>query len=59
VPLYPHVGPGRDSGLFNYVITHASQGAGGQVVAEEAGHILLRRPVGACRADPGYSWRLP
>jgi phosphatidylinositol glycan class B len=59
VPLYPHFGPGRDSGRFNYVITHASQQAGGEVVAEEAGHILLRLPVRACVPDPGYSWRLP
>jgi len=59
VPLYPHFGPGRDSGRFNYVITHASQGAGGEVVAEEAGNVLLRLPVGGCVPDPDYSWRLP
>ncbi len=59
VPLYPHFGPDRGSGRFNYVITGASQRLGAEVVAEEAGHVLLRLPVGACVADPGYSWRLP
>jgi hypothetical protein len=59
VPLYPHFGPGRDSGRFNYVITHAAQGFGGEVVAEEAGHVLLRLPVRGCEPDPDYSWRLP
>jgi phosphatidylinositol glycan class B len=59
VPLYPHFGPGRDSGRFNYVITHSGQGFGGQVVAEEAGNVLLRLPAGGCVPDPDYSWRLP
>ncbi|HEX8705631.1 MAG TPA: hypothetical protein VF815_42750 [Myxococcaceae bacterium] len=59
VPLYPHFGPGRDSGRFNYVLTHAGQGFGGEVVAEEAGNVLLRLPVGSCVPDPDYSWRLP
>ncbi|MDY7227550.1 hypothetical protein [Hyalangium rubrum] len=59
VPLYPHFGPDRGSGLFNYVITHASQGFGGEVVAQEGDTLLLRLPVRACAPDPGYSWRLP
>jgi len=59
VPLYPHFGPGRDSGHFNYVITHVSMSGGGEVVAEEAGHVLVRLPWPGCVADPGYSWRLP
>jgi hypothetical protein len=59
VPFYPHFGPGRDSGLFNYVLTHAGAVGGGQVVAEEAGHVLVRLPGDGCVPDPGYSWRLP
>jgi len=57
VPLYPHTGPPRQSGFYNYVI--ASAGSGGEVVAREGHLVLARLPVSPCVNDPGYQWRLP
>jgi hypothetical protein len=57
VPLYPHTGPGRASGHFNYVIT-SQPGAGAEVRAREGG-LVLARLAPACTPDPGYAWRLP
>jgi hypothetical protein len=42
VPLYPHVGPARQSGLFNYVITVRSSVRPEDVVAEEDALVLAR-----------------
>jgi hypothetical protein len=57
-PLYPHFGPPRESGLFNYVITGQGFAAPRDVVASE-GNLVLARVGNACRPDFGYSWRLP
>jgi phosphatidylinositol glycan class B len=57
VPLYPHTGPGRGSGYFNYVITAANAGPLEPVAAD--GPLVLARVGQGCAADPGYSWRLP
>ncbi len=59
VPLYSHVGPERGSGLYNYVLTHPSRALGGEVVAQEGEHLLLRLPLRSCAPDPAFSWRLP
>lgn len=59
VPLYWAASPGRESGLFNHVITPAGWGAGGEVLAQEQGLVLLRLPLASCVPDPGFSWRLP
>jgi phosphatidylinositol glycan class B len=57
VPLYPHNGPPRGSGLYSHVITPA-QHASGEVVAR-SGPLVLARLREGCVPDPGYSWRLP
>ena len=62
VPLY-HLGrPPLSSGLFNYLITYASPGLPGVVVAQDAQNpavVLVRVGSDGCRPDDGYSWRLP
>jgi hypothetical protein len=57
VPLYPHTGPPRQSGFYNYVIAWAP--GGGEVVAREGNLVLAKLPVSTCANDPGYQWRLP
>lgn len=59
VPLYWYQGPGRDSGLFNYVITLPQFGFGGEEVARDNEFVLLRLARPGCTPDPAYSWRLP
>src|SRR5919106_2752867 len=50
VPFYPHSGPARTSGRFNYVIATFP---GGELIARAGPHQLLRiRPD--CVADPSY-----
>jgi len=56
VPLYPHTGPARGSGFFNYVLTAAPVG---DVVAQEGHFALVRLSRPRCIADPHFSWRLP
>jgi hypothetical protein len=58
VRLYSHLGPPRESGLYNYVITYALASPG-HVVASEAGLALVRLPLEGCRSDPSYKWLLP
>jgi hypothetical protein len=58
VPLYAHFGPGRESGLFNYVIA-AEHPQPGERVATLGGFALIRLHRRACTPDPAYSWRLP
>ena len=57
VPLYPHNGPPRDSGLYSHVITLPGH-APGEVVAQ-SGPLVLSRLRQGCVPDPGYAWRLP
>jgi hypothetical protein len=60
VPLYWSASPvGRESGRFNYVLTPAGWGVGGEVLAQEQGLVLMRLPLTSCVPDPGFSWRLP
>lgn len=61
VPLYPHSGPPRESGLFNYTVALRGWPAtpGSQVVAQDGPFTLVRLPYGGCVRDPGYQWRLP
>lgn len=59
VPIYQPFGPGRESGLFNYVAT--AQGyvpPGGVTIAQEGPFVLARLPTAGCRPDPGYQWDL-
>jgi GPI mannosyltransferase 3 len=58
VPLYPHTGPQRESGLFNYVITPRRFVPEAAIVATE-GDLAVARLGALCRPDDGYSWRLP
>jgi phosphatidylinositol glycan class B len=58
VPLYPHTGPTRESGFFNYVLTPRRFAPAAATVATE-GDLALARIAEACRPDIGYSWRLP
>ncbi|MBJ6760043.1 hypothetical protein JGU66_04655 [Myxococcaceae bacterium JPH2] len=59
VPLYPHFGPGRESGLFSHVITVPGAVRPDDVVARDGPLVLARVTEGGCIPDPGYSWRLP
>ncbi|XXF77286.1 hypothetical protein P2318_30175 [Myxococcaceae bacterium GXIMD 01537] len=59
VPLYPHFGPGRESGLYSHVILWGRGAGGGEVVATEGPVSLVRLPGGGCARDSGYTWRLP
>jgi hypothetical protein len=60
VPLYWSASPApRESGRFNYVITPAGWGVGGEVLARDDGLVLMRLPLASCVPDPGFSWRLP
>lgn len=59
VPLYPHVGPGRESGFYNYVVTTAGAVGQGEVVASEGPFVLVRLPNDRCAPDPGWTSRLP
>ncbi len=59
VPLYAHFGPGRDSGLFNHVITLPHATGAGEVVARDGPVVLVRLPLAGCVKDGRYDWRLP
>ena len=59
VPLYAHNGPGRESGLYNHVLTVSGAVGQGQVVASEGPFILVRLPNTRCAPDPAWSARLP
>ncbi|WP_404368770.1 hypothetical protein ACIHQR_04990 [Corallococcus coralloides] len=59
VPLYPHTGPGRDSGRFSHVITRAGFEGAGTLLVQDGPLALVKLPVADCTPDPGYSWRLP
>ncbi|RKH40192.1 hypothetical protein D7X12_21530 [Corallococcus sicarius] len=59
VPLYPHSGPGRGSGLFSHVITRAGYEGAGATVARDGPLALVKLSGAGCVPDPGYSWRLP
>lgn len=63
VPLYPSMGPPRESGYFNYVVTLPGVPTGfapsGEVVAQDGPFILVRLPYNGCVRDPRYQWRLP
>lgn len=58
VPLYPHFGPGPESGLFNYVISFRGRYPSARVAAAE-GDLVLLQLAPSCLADPQYQWRLP
>lgn len=55
IPLYYPFGPGRDSHLFNYVITTADHAGGGTVLARDRDQVLVWLGD-RCAPDPGY-WR--
>jgi len=59
VPLYAHNGPGRESGLYNHVLTVSGAVGHGQVVASEGPFVLVRLPNSHCAPDPAWSARLP
>jgi hypothetical protein len=59
VRLYSHLAPSRESGLYNYVITHSWRTNPGRVISSEAGFALIRLPGEGCRPDPEYHWLLP
>jgi hypothetical protein len=59
VPLYPHSGPGRGSGLYNHVLTLSGAVGQGEVVASEGPFVLVRLPNARCAPDPAWSSRLP
>lgn len=59
LPLYPHTAPGRDSGLYNYVLTPSVYARGAQVVASDGPLVLARLFDGPCRKDPNFNWKLP
>jgi GPI mannosyltransferase 3 len=56
VPLYPHFGPGRERGFYNYVL--AGRGAGGQEIAHEGPFALLKLSD-QCLPDPAFTDALP
>ncbi len=58
VPLYPHYGPPRSAGHFNYAITWPQAAAGAQVLESDGALVLVRLQRPGCVADPRYSWRL-
>jgi len=57
VPLYPHTGPSRSSGFYNYAIT--VERGNGEVVSREGPLLLVHLPLPDCTKDPAYQWRLP
>ena len=59
VPLYPHTGPGRDAGVYNYVLTSPGASGAGTVVATEGPYALVRLGAPPCRVDPTWTSRLP
>jgi hypothetical protein len=59
VPLYPHSGPGRESGLYNHVVTTSGAVGHGEVVASEGPFVLVRLPQARCAPDPAWTSRLP
>jgi GPI mannosyltransferase 3 len=59
VPLYSQNGPGRESGVYNHVLTVAGGAGAGEVVASEGPFILVRLPNTRCAPDPAWSPRLP
>ncbi|KFA87213.1 hypothetical protein [Archangium violaceum] len=59
VPLYSHLGPGRESQRYSHVLTGSGGVANGEVVASEGSFVLVRLPHGRCTPDPAWSSRLP
>ena len=59
VPLYPHVGPPRASGFYNYVIAYAALAPAEEIAAAEGNLVLQRLPRSACVKDNAYQWLLP
>jgi len=59
VPLYPHVGPPRASGFYNYVIAYAALAPAEEIAAAEGNLVLQRLPRPACIKDNAYQWLLP
>jgi GPI mannosyltransferase 3 len=59
VPLYPHTGPDRGAGVYNYVLTSPGASGSGTVVAAEGPFALVRLRPPPCRPDPTWSSRLP
>ncbi|MBF5041974.1 hypothetical protein FGE12_06185 [Aggregicoccus sp. 17bor-14] len=61
VPLYPHDGPPRGAGLYNYAITvpgAVGSDGGAQVLASDGPLVLVRLQRAGCVADAHFSWRL-
>jgi GPI mannosyltransferase 3 len=59
VPLYPHYGPPRWAGRYNFVITWKGAAAGaGELRASDGALALVRLQRPGCVADAGFSWRL-
>ncbi len=56
--LYPHSGPPRERGVYNYVLTGAGYEGGGEAIARE-GNLALVKLGPSCLPDPSYSTRLP
>jgi phosphatidylinositol glycan class B len=58
-PMYSHLGPTRESGHFNYVLTAGFAVPPGSVVAREGPLVLARLFDGPCVPDRGYRPDLP
>ncbi len=59
VPLYSHLGPPRQSGFYNYVITWAEHVPAEQLAAADGSLALQRLPRSGCIKDGSYQWLLP
>ena len=58
-PMYSHLGPPRDAGHFNYVLTLPQAVPASAVVAQDGPVVLARLFDGPCVPDPGYRADLP
>jgi GPI mannosyltransferase 3 len=58
-PMYSHLGPPRESGRFNYVLTPGFAATAGSVVARDGPLVLARLFDGPCVPDRAYRPDLP
>jgi GPI mannosyltransferase 3 len=57
--LYSHLGPPRDSGKYNYVLTVPRAVPKEAVRAAAGPFVVARLSAGPCVEDAAFSWRLP
>jgi GPI mannosyltransferase 3 len=57
--LYSHLGPPRNTGKYNYVLSVPQVVPPGSVRAAAGPYVLAQLFAGPCAPDPAFSWRLP